>query len=282
MPASAYLQQTAPPAGSSFYYAFLFLPAAQRQALLAWYAFCREVSRIAPHANDPNVAQAKLAWWQAEADAACAARASHPALVALTAWTGDGRIEPRHLHAVIDAARLDLQQTRYLDFAALQNYCHLAASVPNETMARLLGQTSIASNEYAHHLGLALQLTRIIRNVGQDAKAGRIYLPLNELQQFGVKAHELLQRESSADFAERFQALMRFQSVRARQLFDQALAALSGTDRHAQKPGLILTSIYRALLTEIERGGFPVLYQRVGLSPLRKFWLAWKMQALGF
>jgi phytoene synthase len=164
-----------------------------------------------------------------------------------------------------------------LDYAGLQRYCHLVAGVVGEVSAHIFGQSSAATTAYAHRLGLAFQLTNIIRDVGEDARRGRIYLPINELQQFDVKAHELLQRV----WSERFVELMRFQAARAHALYDEALALLPATDHRAQKPGLMMASIYRTLLREIEAADFRVLDQRIALTPLRKFWLAWKMQALG-
>ena len=126
-------------------------------------------------------------------------------------------------------------------------------------------------------MGRAFQLTNIIRDVGEDALRGRIYIRVSELQQFDVKAHEVINRK----YSDRFVALMRFQAQRAHALYDEALALLPEADRHSQKPGLMMASIYRTLLREIERDGFQVLHQRVSLTPLRKLWLAWKMQALG-
>ena len=172
---------------------------------------------------------------------------------------------------------MDLDQTRYLDYPALQRYCHLVAGIVGEVAAQIFGQTDDATTKYAHALGQALQLTNILRDVGEDALRGRIYLPVNDLQKFDVKAHEILKRE----YSDRFTALMRFQAERAHRLYDEALALLPAADRRAQKPGLMMASIYRTLLTEIERDNFQVLHQRVSLTPLRKFWLAWKMQALG-
>jgi 15-cis-phytoene synthase len=172
---------------------------------------------------------------------------------------------------------MDLEQTRYLDFPGLERYCHLVAGVVGEVSARIFGQTQPQTTEYAHRLGLAFQLTNIIRDVGEDALRGRIYLPVNELQQFDVKAHEILQRQHS----DRFVALMRFQAQRAHALYDEALARLPDADRRAQKPGLMMASIYRTLLREIEADDFQVLNQRISLTPVRKLWLAWKVQALG-
>jgi len=186
-------------------------------------------------------------------------------------------IQAAQLLAVIEGCQMDLQQTRYLDYPGLQRYCHLVAGVVGEVAAQIFGQTRPETTQYAHTLGQALQLTNIIRDVGEDARRGRIYLPVNELQQFGVTAADILQGR----YSERFTALMRFQAERARGLYAQALAELPAADRRAQKPGLMMASIYRALLAEIEREGFAVLHQRIALTPLRKFWLAWKVQALG-
>jgi 15-cis-phytoene synthase len=186
-------------------------------------------------------------------------------------------ITQEQLQDVIRGCQMDLEQTRYLDFAGLQRYCHLVAGVVGEVSARIFGQTQPGTTAYANQLGLAFQLTNIIRDVGEDAMRGRIYLPVNELQQFDVKAHEILQRKHS----DRFVALMRFQAQRAQALYDEALALLPDADRRAQKPGLMMASIYRTLLREIEAEDFQVLHQRISLTPVRKLWLAWKVQALG-
>jgi phytoene synthase len=172
---------------------------------------------------------------------------------------------------------MDLQQTRYLDFPGLQRYCHLVAGIVGEVSARIFGQEAAQTTQNAHPLGQALQLTNIIRDVGEDALRGRIYLPVNELQIFDVKAHEVIKRQ----YSDRFTALMQFQAQRAHALYDQALALLPESDRRSQKPGLMMASIYRTLLREIEATHFQVLHQRVRLTPLRKLWLAWRVQALG-
>ncbi len=272
-----HVQEKAAASGSSFYYAFLFLPKPRRAAITAFYAFCREVDDVVDEVSDPGVAQTKLAWWQAEVQRAYAGQPGHPVLQALMPHVKDYGIEARHLLAVIEGCQMDLQQTRYLDYPGLQNYCHLVASIVGEVAARIFGQTQEATTRYAHTLGLAFQLTNIIRDVGEDALRGRIYLPVNELQQFEVKAHEVLNRQ----YSERFTALMRFQAERAHRLYDEALALLPAADRRAQKPGLMMASIYRTLLREIERDNFQVLHQRISLTPLRKLWLAWRVQALG-
>ena len=272
-----YVQQKAAASGSSFYYAFLFLPAPRRAAITAFYAFCREVDDVVDEMVDAGVAATKLAWWKGEVAQAFAGQPSHPVMKALMPHSANYAIEARHLQAVIDGCQMDLEQTRYLDYPNLQRYCHLVAGVVGEVAARIFGQTEAATTEYAHTLGQALQLTNIIRDVGEDALRGRIYLPVSELQRFDVKAHEILKR----GYSERFTALMQFQAQRAHGLYDQALALLPAADRRAQKPGLMMASIYRTLLREIEADNFQVLHQRIKLTPLRKLWLAWKVQALG-
>ena len=277
MTPQAYVQEKAAASGSSFYYAFLFLPPQRRAAITAFYAFCREVDDVVDETSDMGVAHTKLAWWQTEVHQAFAGHPSHPVMQALMPLADEFHIQERHLQAVIEGCQMDLAQTRYLDFPGLQRYCHLVAGVVGEVAAHIFGQTQDETTVYAHKLGLAFQLTNIIRDVGEDALRGRIYVPVNEMQQFDVKAQDLLKREYSPRFTE----LMRFQAQRAHALYDEALALLPKADRRAQKPGLMMASIYRTLLREIERDNFQVLHQRVSLTPLRKLWLAWKMQALG-
>ncbi|MGJ7496008.1 presqualene diphosphate synthase HpnD [Variovorax sp. RT4R15] len=272
-----YVQEKAAASGSSFYYAFLFLPKPRRAAITAFYAFCREIDDVVDEVRDPGVAATKLAWWRTEVAQSFAGEPRHPAMKALMPHTAGFGIEAKQLLQVIDGCQMDLEQTRYLAFPNLAQYCHLVAGVVGEVAARIFGQTDPRTTGYAHKLGLALQLTNIIRDVGEDALRGRIYLPVNELQQFDVKAHELLNRV----YSERFVALMKFQAERAHAAYDEALALLPAADLRAQKPGLMMASIYRTLLREIERDKFQVLNQRVSLTPVRKLWLAWRVQALG-
>ena len=276
-----YVQDKAAGSGSSFYYAFLFLPPPRRAAITAFYAFCREVDDVVDEVTDAGVAATKLAWWRQAVAEAFDGRPQHPVLQALMPHVADYGIGAEHLQQVIDGCAMDLSQTRYLDEAALRRYCHLVAGVVGEVAAGIFGATreqplSDATRQYAHKLGLAFQLTNIIRDVGDDARRGRIYLPVSELQRFDVKAHELLKREPPWGYGERFTALMRFQAGRAHALYDEAFALLPQAERRAQRPGLMMAEIYRTLLREIERGGFQVLHQRVSLTPLRKLWLAWR------
>lgn len=283
--AQAYAQERAAASGSSFYYAFLFLPSPRRAAITAFYAYCREIDDVVDEVSDPGVAQAKLGWWRQQVVRAFGdgTPPEHPALVALRPHIAPYGLTAEPLLQIIDGCEMDLQQSRYLDYPGLQRYCHLVAGVVGEVAARIFGQTQAQTTAYAHRLGLAFQLTNIIRDVGEDAMRGRIYLPIQELQRFDVKAHELLKRGigAEASFPERFAALMRFQIERALATYDEAIALLPAADRRAQKPGLMMASIYRTLLREIAQEPALVLTQRVGLTPLRKFWLAWKVQALG-
>jgi phytoene synthase len=255
----------------------LFLPTDKRAAITAFYAFCREVDDVVDDMVDPSVAATKLQWWRAEVAQAFAGHPTHPVMQALMPWVANFSIRSQHLLSVIEGCQMDLNQTRYLDYAGLQRYCHLVAGVVGEVAAHIFGQTQTDTTAYAHALGQALQLTNILRDVGEDARRGRIYLPMNDLQQFGVAAQDIL----NSSYSERFTALMQFQAKRALGLYDQALALLPAADRRAQKPGLMMASIYRSLLREIENENFAVLHQRISLTPLRKLWLAWKVQALG-
>ena len=269
-----FVQSRTASSGSSFYYAFLFLPPDQRAAITAFYAFCREIDDVVDEVRDTGVAATKLAWWRGEVNSGFNGRASHPIMVALMSAAPRFGIRQEQLLAVIDGCQMDLDQSRYLDYLALQRYCHLVAGVVGEVSAGIFGVTQPETLVYAHRLGQALQLTNIIRDVGDDARRGRIYLPLTELQQFEVKANELLKRDKPWGYSDRFTALMHFQAARAQRAYDEALDLLPPIDRAAQKPGLMMANIYRALLREIEADGFQVLHQRTSLTPLRKLWIA--------
>ncbi|MCD0505812.1 presqualene diphosphate synthase HpnD [Bordetella petrii] len=267
-----YCQEKAAKSGSSFYYSFLFLPPERRRAITALYAFCREVDDVVDECSDPSLARVKLAWWRTQVDQLFGGQAEHPVMRALQPHLEACGISRERMLAVIDGMEMDLDQTRYLDWPGLRKYCWHAAGVVGELSAGVFGYTDPRTLEYAGKLGLAFQLTNIIRDVGDDARRGRIYLPVNELQQFDVKAAEIL----DGTYSDRFTALMQFQAERARQLYGEAMAALPEADRRAQRPGLMMAAIYHALLDEIERDNWQVLHQRISLTPLRKLWLAWK------
>jgi len=267
-----YCQKKAAQSGSSFYYSFLFLPPERRRAITALYAFCREVDDVVDEVSDPDVARTKLAWWRQEIAAAFAGTPAHPVAQALQGVVAAYALPQEHFQAVIDGMQMDLERNRYLDFADLERYCHRVAGVVGLMSAEIFGRTQAATQQYAHDLGIAFQLTNIIRDVGEDARRGRIYLPQDELARFGVAPSALLRRETS----EGFRALMAAQVTRAREWYVRAQGALPDADRRAQRPGLIMAAIYRTLLDEIESDGYGVLDQRIALTPLRKFWIAWK------
>jgi phytoene synthase len=267
-----YCQQKAAASGSSFYYAFLFLPAERRRAITALYAFCREVDDIVDEANDLQLAQTRLAWWRTEIGRMYAGDPQHPVTRALAPALGPFGIEAGRLNEIIDGVEMDLTQSRYLDFAGLERYCYRVASVVGILAAGIFGYRDARTLEYARDLGIAFQLTNIIRDVGEDARRNRIYLPMEDLKAYGVSAADI----TGARYSDAFADLMCFQARRAEKFYDRALAALPDVDRRAQRPGLIMAAIYRALLAEIERDGFRVLSARTSLTPLRKLWLAWK------
>ncbi len=267
-----YCQQKTVQSGSSFYYSFLFLPPERRRAITALYAFCREVDDTVDEATDGSVARIKLAWWRTEVSKMYSGTPTHPVMLALQPHIAPYKLEEKHLLAIVDGMEMDLDQSRYLDYPGLQRYCWHVAGVVGILSASIFGYTNPQTLAYAEKLGLAFQLTNIIRDVGDDARKGRIYLPVNDLQQFGVTANDLLKLQHS----EKFEALMRFQAERAQAVYDEALALLPKEDRRAQRPGLMMAAIYRTLLDEIQRDGFHVLNQRISLTPLRKLWLAWK------
>jgi phytoene synthase len=267
-----YCQQKAAASGSSFYYSFLFLEPVRRQAITALYAFCREVDDVVDECPDPSLAQTKLAWWRTEVAALYGGRPSHPVTQALARSLQRFSLPQEQLLEIIDGMEMDLHQARYADFKALHLYCYRVASVVGLLAAEIFGHTDRRTLKYAHDLGLAFQLTNIIRDVGEDARRGRIYMPQDELARFTVSETDLLQ----ARYSENFQRLMEFQIERAQQLYDQAFAQLPAADRKSQRAGLIMAAIYRTTLDEIQRDGCRVLDQRVSLTPLRKIWLAGK------
>jgi phytoene synthase len=272
-----YCQQKTVQSGSSFYYSFLFLPPERRRAITALYAFCREVDDTVDECTDQSIARIKLAWWRTEVSAMYKGAGTHPVMQALQPHLAIYDLQEKHMQAIIDGMEMDLNQSRYLDYPALKTYCWHVASVVGILSASIFGVTNPRTLEYAEKLGLAFQLTNIIRDVGEDARKGRIYLPISELQQFGVTAADLL----NARHSDKFESLMQFQVARAQTAYDEAFALLPREDRRAQRPGLMMAAIYRAVLDEIERDKFNVLTQRISLTPLRKLWLAWKTYVRG-
>ncbi|OFZ99291.1 MAG: squalene synthase HpnD [Betaproteobacteria bacterium RBG_19FT_COMBO_58_11] len=272
MTPAEYCQEKAAQSGSSFYYSFLFLPKPRREAITALYAFCREVDDIADECADAALARTKLEWWRTELANTFAGHPSHPVSQALLPAIRAYDLALEQFEEIIDGMEMDLQYVRYADFKALQLYCYRVASVVGQLAAAIFGYRDRKTLKYAHDLGMAFQLTNIIRDVGEDARRSRIYLPQDELAQFGVTESDLLAGKAS----EEFRALMAHQVARARAFYQQALQALPAQDRKSQRPGLVMAAIYQKLLNEIERDDFRVLHQRITLTPLRKLWIAWR------
>jgi phytoene synthase len=272
-----YCQQKAAQSGSSFYYSFLFLPAERRRAITALYAFCREVDDVADEVSDVAVARVKLAWWRTEVANLFAGHPQHPVTKALAPHVAPHGIDAARLNEIIDGMEMDLTHHRYPDFDSLKLYCRRAAGVVGELSASIFGFSNARTLEYADALGTAFQLTNIIRDVGEDARRGRVYLPADELARFHLSPQDILERKGD----ERFRTLMQFQAERADSYYDLALARLPAEDRRSQRAGLIMAAIYRTLLREIRADGFRVLDQRIALTPLRKLWIAWKTWVAG-
>lgn len=267
-----YCQQKAIQSGSSFYYSFLFLPAAQRSAIIALYAFCREVDDAVDETHDLQVARTKINWWKQEVTALHQGNPNHPVTKALLPHLTSFNIEENLLKAIVLGMEMDLNQTRYIDFSGLKNYCWHVASTVGILSARIFGYTDPKTEQFAENLGIALQLTNIIRDVGEDYLKGRVYLPTDELKQFNVTVMDI----ANHNYSPQFESLMQFQVTRAQHFYQEAMSLLPQSDRHTQRPSLMMAKIYETLLKEIVRDRFHVLHQRIALTPIRKFWLAWK------
>ena len=267
-----YCQDKAAKSGSSFYYSFLFLPPERRRAITALYAFCREVDDVVDECTDTDVARTKLVWWRKEIAAAFAGSAHHPVAQALVPVVRAFNLPQERFQDIIDGMEMDLRYNRYPDFATLQTYCYRVAGVVGLMAAEIFGYRDSATLNYAENLGTAFQLTNIIRDVGEDARLGRVYLPLDELARFGLSATDIIHLRDS----EALQHLIEFQISRAEEYYRKAFASLPQQDRKAQRPGLVMAAIYRKLLGEILNGGCKVLDQRTSLTPIRKLWIAWR------
>jgi len=267
-----YCQEKAAASGSSFYYSFMFLPKPRREAITALYAFCREVDDVADECHELDIARTKLAWWRVEINNLFHGTPQHPVTKALLEPVSQYGLQEEHFLEIINGMEMDLEQNRYANFEQLQLYCYRVASVVGLLSVAIFGYTNPRTLDYAKDLGMAFQLTNITRDVGEDARRDRIYLPLDELEQFDVTETDIIHGHES----EKVQKLLDFQITRAESYYDRALAALPVEDRKAQRTGLIMAAIYRTLLQEIKADGAQkVLNTRTSLTPLRKLWLAW-------
>ena len=267
-----YCQDKAARSGSSFYYSFLFLPPDRRRAITALYAFCREVDDVVDEIPDPVLAATKLRWWRDELDRLFQGNPQHPVTRALQEPVRSFRLAREHFEAVLDGMQMDLDYNRYPDFATLEVYCHRVAGVVGLLSADIFGYRQRQTREYARNLGIALQLTNIVRDVGEDVRRNRIYLPLEDMRRHGVDTDQIIRLEESPAFG----ALLQEQVDRARGFYRKALALLPAEDRKAQRAGLVMGNIYARLLEEVAREGTATLRRRVSLTPLRKLWIAWR------
>ena len=265
-----YCEDKARQSGSSFYYSFRFLPRDKHRAITALYAFCREVDDVVDECSDANVARTALNWWRSEVAAIYGGMPQHPVCQALVPLVQQFNLPQEHLQEIIDGMEMDLDRHSYPDFKSLQLYCYRVASVVGLLAAEIFGYSDRRTLKYAHDLGIAFQLTNIIRDVGEDARRGRIYLPQDELQQFGVNPSDIL----AAHETENFHQLMQFQIERAERFYRQAFAELPEADRKAQRTGLIMAAIYRATLDAVVTSGCHVLRERISLGTGYKLWLA--------
>ena len=268
----AYCQNKAAQSGSSFYYSFLFLPEERRRAIMALYAFCREVDDVVDDCSDPATARATLAWWRQELAAAFHGTPQHPVARALAEIAPRFNLAEAQLAEIIAGMQMDLEYNRYPSFEVLRQYCHRVAGVVGLLSAEIFGFQDPRTREYATDLGLAFQLTNIIRDVGEDARRDRIYLPLDEIERHGVSVADI----SASRETDNFRRLIEFQIERALGYYRDAFAKLPAIDRRAQRAGIIMAAIYRTLLDEIQRDGCRVLTRRTALTPVRKLWIAWR------
>ncbi len=268
-----YCQDKAAHSGSSFTLSFLFLPKAKRDAMTALYAFCREVDDVVDECSDYQIAQTKLNWWKTEIANLYANTPQHPVTKALQPVVAQFRLAQEHFLEIIDGMEMDIKFNRYEDFKQLQLYCYRVASVVGLLSAQIFGFTNRKTLKYAHDLGIAFQLTNIIRDVGEDARRGRIYLPLDELRKAKVAEDDILHSRESAQVKE----LMDYQIERAESFYDKALRELPPEDAKNQRAGLMMAAIYRTLLREIKADGAEkVLSRKTSIPPLRKLILATK------
>ena len=275
-----YCHQKAAESHSSFLSGFRFLSVEKRNAITVLYAFCRELDDVVDGCTDPNVAQITLNWWRSDLEKVFNNEMpEHPVHQALKDIRASFDLPKNEFEALIDGMQMDLEQARYGSFDELKLYCHRVAGVVGCLIARILGFSNPQTLEYADKMGLALQLTNIIRDVGEDARQGRIYLPIEEMQKFDVPANVIMQCKPTENFAQ----LMQFQVNRARETYREAMLLLPAEDKKSQKVGLIMAAIYYALLNEIDRDGAQnVLTYKIAIPSPRKKRIALKTWLFGF
>jgi len=255
---------------SNFFYSFLFLPSHKRQAIYAVYAFSRAVDDVVDHAVDLSVAAKGLTEWRREVDRMYEGRAEHPIAVQMAEAARRFHISKELPLALIEGCEMDLKRTRYATFEELYEYCYHVASVIGLMCIEVFGYRTEKAKLYAEKLGIAFQLTNILRDVKSDAGRGRIYLPREDLDRFGYREEDVL----SSVYSERFVSLMKFQCERARGYYEEAKAALTTEDKPSLLAAEIMSGIYARLLSEIERVGYDVYRNTVSLPRYKKMWIA--------
>lgn len=267
-----YCQNKTAKSGSSFYYSFLFLPPEQRKAITALYAFCREVDDIVDECTDTTIAAAKLQWWRETMENTFQGQPEHPVQHALAHTIKHFNLPLKYFLEIIEGMAMDLSIHRYPSFNELSLYCYRAAGVVGLMAAEIFGYDDQDALKYAHNLGLAFQLTNILRDVREDAERDRIYIPQDELERFGVTEQDILSFKDT----EALHELLKFQAQRAHQYYEKAYSYLAEKDRYNQRSGLIMAAIYREVLYTIEKENYSVMRGRISVSPFKKLWLAWK------
>ncbi len=274
MSPNEYCQQRGARTGSSLYYSTRFLPPEKRAALAVLHAFCRELGDVARECSDPNVAHAKLHWWREEVARLFDDRPRHPVTCAFTAQRAQFDCHPEYLHEIIDGAQMDVDYDAYPSFSELRLYCQRTAGVVGMLSAEICGYEDRGTLRCATELAIGRKLVNLLRDVREHALRGRVYLPQDELRRFGVVPDQLQLRQTTDNASN----LFRFQAVRADETLESALTLLPDIDRKKQTFGLIIGRLYRDLLKEMEAENFQLLERRVHLTPLRKLWLAWRIQ----
>jgi 15-cis-phytoene synthase len=269
-----YCQQKAAPEGSSTYYALRRAPLARQPLLTALFALYRELEETVKETSDPTIGRTKHAWWQSELGRLEGGEPTHPVTKAVQAHAGAALDDAQRasLAALTDGFGMDLDQARYLDWPGLRRYLEQTGGAFATAIARATARDPANAAAWAAPLGAALLLTERVQEIGDDARHGRIYIPIDELQRYNVTAADIINRKYSDAFTE----LMRFQTQRARRMLDDALAAIPPDERKSQRVLLAQAALSKARLDEIEREGFQVLHQRISLTPIRKLWISWR------
>jgi phytoene synthase len=267
-----YCEQKAASSGSSFYFSFLFLEPEERRAMTTLYAFCREIDDVVDECSDPGVARAKLAWWRDETARTFAGSPQHPVGKALQAVIARYDLPREYFLEIIDGMEMDLDYNAYRTYKELSLYCYRAASVVGLMAAEIFGYDDRRTLKYAHDLGMAFQLTNILRDVAEDARRGRVYIPEEDMARFGVERNDIMRGR----FDDNMRGLLKFECERTKQFYRQAFDHLPDGDRYRQRSGLIMAAVYQALVKAIEDSDYRVFEQRVNLSPPRKMFIAWQ------